>query len=150
MEATSPFLRVGRRGFTLIELLVVLVIVGVLVAIALPSFISQIRKSRRADAITEIYRVSQTQERWRASNTTYNDIAAYNMPSGYYSISITNTSAVRYTITATAINGMAGDTNCRTLIMDMNSGVLAYTSTNAGGQPQAAQSAANLRCWNRG
>jgi type IV pilus assembly protein PilE len=159
------------RGFTLIELMVTVLIVGILGAVALPSFMNQIRKSRRAEAITEVYRVSQAEERFRASNTAYSSnlgtqpttsalglfpstgaITTYNMASGYYSIGIgiSSTSAVRYVITATTTGSMTSDTNCRTLVMDMNNGVIAYTSTTTGGATNAAQSQANLSCWNRG
>lgn len=157
-----------RRGFTLIELAVVVVIVGILAVLAMPSFMGQIRKSRRAEAITEIYRASQAEEAFRASNPAYSGnlgtlpaasalrlfpstvaINTYNMANGYYAIAVANTSGVRYTITATAINTMTNDV-CRTLVMDMTNGVIAYTSTNVAGQTNTAQSQANLRCWNRG
>jgi len=38
------------RGFTLLEVMIVVVIVGVLAAIALPAYQSQVRKSNRSAA----------------------------------------------------------------------------------------------------
>jgi type IV pilus assembly protein PilA len=44
----------GEAGFTLIELMVVLVVMGILTAIALPSFLGQSDKSKDASAITNV------------------------------------------------------------------------------------------------
>lgn len=154
----SPDLALGarrpyRRGFTLIELMVVLVITSVLAMIAIPSFIGQVRKSRRSEAITEVFRVSQAQERFRASNPSYNAVAAYNVgPNNYYSATVTlpvvvAARASEYTITATAINAMLGDTTCRTLQMQVIGGVITYSSTNAANVVNTA--VVNNGCWNR-
>ena len=77
-----------QGGFTLIELMIVLVIVGILAAVALPSFRDQIRKSRRADAIAELGRLQLAQERWRADRASYGTLAniggTATMAGGYY------------------------------------------------------------------
>ena len=39
------------KGFTLIELVVTIAIIGILMAIAVPAFTEQMRKSRRAEAM---------------------------------------------------------------------------------------------------
>lgn len=161
-SAAAP-IRARSCGFTLIELLIVVVVVAILAAIALPSFISQVRKGRRADAITELFRATQAQERLRASSTVYSanvgttgpaplglapggQNTAYNMPSGYYSVTASNAGVSTYTLVATAIGSMASDTSCLTMTLTMAQGTITYSSTNSGG-PNAA--AANNRCWNR-
>lgn len=58
--------RKSIRGLTLIELLVVIVIVGVLAAIAIPTYSNYIIRARRADAKTALEQLRAAQEMWRA------------------------------------------------------------------------------------
>ncbi|MBE9098134.1 type IV pilin protein [Vacuolonema iberomarrocanum] len=50
------------QGFTLIELLVVIVIIGILSAIALPSFLNQANKARQTEARTYVGSVNRGQQ----------------------------------------------------------------------------------------
>ena len=59
------------RGFTLIELMVTVAIVAILAAIAYPSYIEQIRKSRRADAKSVLLQAAQWMERFYTENNCY-------------------------------------------------------------------------------
>jgi type IV pilus assembly protein PilA len=61
----------GEKGFTLVELLVVIVIIGILTAIALPSFLNQTAKAKQAEAKQKISSILKTQQSFRTENPTF-------------------------------------------------------------------------------
>lgn len=63
----------NAKGFTLIELLVVIVIVGVLSAVAVPTFLNQVRRSRVAEAQAGLDVVSSASEVYRFDVGIYPD-----------------------------------------------------------------------------
>jgi type IV pilus assembly protein PilE len=67
------------RGFTLIELMVVVVIACILLGIAVPSYMSQVRQSRRTEAKTAVLDMAGREERYMSTavnGATYSQAAA--------------------------------------------------------------------------
>lgn len=60
--------RKALAGFTLIELMIVVAIVGILAAIAYPSYTQYVLRSNRAEAQALMLEVSQFMERYSTSN----------------------------------------------------------------------------------
>lgn len=58
-------------GFTLIELLVVIIIIGVLSAIALPTFLGQANKARESGAKTNLGAINRAQQTYRIENGSF-------------------------------------------------------------------------------
>ncbi|HEU4851125.1 MAG TPA: type IV pilin protein [Telluria sp.] len=63
-----------KNGFTLVELLIALVIVGILMAVAVPNYADYVLRSRRAEARVALVESMQQQERYYTRHNTY---AAY-------------------------------------------------------------------------
>jgi len=107
------------RGFTLIELMIAVVIVGLLAAIAYPSYRQHVYEARRAEAKAALIDVAQRLERCYSSTLTYENCPTTpTQAPQYYSLTATNISARQYTLTATPINVQLGDTRCASFTLD--------------------------------
>ena len=84
------------RGLTLIEVLIAIVIVGIIAAVALPTYENFVTKNRRADGKLLVTGLASRSERFFLQNNTYTtDIAGANgldasatSPKGHYTAAI--------------------------------------------------------------
>ena len=64
----------GNGGFTLIELLVVIIIIGILSAIALPSFLNQANKAKQSEAKTYVGSANRAQQAYYLENGDFVEV----------------------------------------------------------------------------
>jgi type IV pilus assembly protein PilE len=61
----------AARGFTLVELMIAVAVVGILATVAYPSYVNQLRQSRRTDAKIALLDLAARQERFFSVNNVY-------------------------------------------------------------------------------
>lgn len=110
------------KGFTLIELMIVVAVIGILSAIAFPSYQQYVQQTRRADAQAALMELAHHMERYYTANGKYTDATLPFSQSprdggaAMYNLSLTETASA-YTLSAEPTNGMSGD-SCGTLTLD--------------------------------
>jgi type IV pilus assembly protein PilA len=93
----------SEKGFTLVELLVVIVIIGILTAIALPTFLNETAKAKQTEGKQNVISINKAQIARRAQEQTFTtsfDILAISSVTGAGAVG--NTTNYTYTLASTA------------------------------------------------
>ena len=112
------------RGVTLLELMIVVVILGILTAIAYPSYRQFIERAKRTEARALLLRIAVDQERFYLQNNTFGTMTQlqYDEPqitdSEAYSVTITANTASNFSATATYQLGGEEAGKCLTFTID--------------------------------
>lgn len=133
--------RSAQKGFTLVELMIVVAIVGILAALAYPSYRQSIIRADRSDGRLALQEVRMAQERYKLvpGNAYTADLSLLTLPlpvsgsavtseRGLYVIDVVDGSVTRggYTVRATAVAGgnQAEDAQaeCRTIGLQVTAG----------------------------
>ena len=119
-----------QRGVTLMELMVVVVIIGILSAIAYPSYRAQVRRSNRTEARVALEQTAGALEKCYTRHMAYdqfancpaanqiNAAAIWATPGGLYLIDATVLNGTQFTLRARPQGAQATDTACAALTLD--------------------------------
>ncbi len=155
----------NERGFTLIELMIAVAVIGILAAIAYPSYQDSIRKSRRADAKATLLQAAQWMERFYTENNRYDQDRAGTLTttitagtssfpkaapleggSKYYAITLAAITQNTFTLNATPCAAIAGVCTTTTQSKDICK-TLTLTNTGVKGISGAASWVTADECW---
>lgn len=117
-----------QQGFTLIELMITVAVIGILAAVAYPSYTEYVMRSRRVEGQTLLDEAAARQERWRAQNGKYTvTVTDLKLPhgatsqNGYYMLvptAMEDGSDGGYTLKAQRLGSQTSDFKCGDFTLD--------------------------------
>ena len=129
------------RGFTLIELMLVIAVLSIIVAVGYPSYVEQVKKSRRAEGMGQLLELADRMERAYSDRGTYptniSEVYVATTDGGFYNLSIVTANNISFIVSATPTSvGNQDDDKCNT-----------FTLTSLGEKSVSGGSLGTDACW---
>ncbi|WP_273285139.1 type IV pilin protein [Methylibium petroleiphilum] len=141
MIMSLPFLR-RTRGFTLIELMITVAVIGILAAIAYPSYTEYIRRGKISEATSALSVMRVQLEQWYQNNRNYGPVA------GTCGVAVPSSPSFTFTCTASGTNNQAFLlTATGTTAGGMSGYVFTLNENNAQATTEFAGAAVTATCW---
>lgn len=138
-------MRKAMQGMTLIELVTVVAIIGILTAIAVPSYRNYVIRANRSEAKTVLLSTAGSLERCFTRFNTYNDAACpvkfpVSTEGGNYKISLVaaDSDESKFALKAEPLGAQLKDTGCGT-----------FTLNSAGVRNVTGATKPQKECWSR-
>jgi type IV pilus assembly protein PilE len=136
-----------QKGFTLLELMITVAIVGILAAVAIPSYTDYVARGKIGEATSNLLAMRTKMEQFYQDNRTYVGACAAGtiapLPSGlkYFTISCPTLTATTYTVQAAG--GITGNQSMAGFTYTINEANTRTTSA----VPNSSWGTAPITCW---
>lgn len=137
------------KGFTILELMATMALIGVLTAIAYPSYVAQISKGRRAEAVAALLKAALKEEKYFSDHGAYTSNMTQlgfnadpaTTEHGFYQFdAAVPNGGQSFVLTATRLGVQMTDTEC---------GDLTYSSLSIRSAQNASATDPATKCWSR-